>query len=267
MYRRIGALVAAVIVLIPAAAAIEINVSVRGKIGGYVEYFDMDDPVESVQKFSVQWYNSESASCRSRMEFRIYEYGSEGYETVWSGSKNMFPGSSDSFEAYWLPEREGNYSVKMVIRHCHDLVETGLMNFSVRSVPRPEESIDISAENVPGRKIRVTLFSESYSGKVVVIPDDYPIGWIFAGKSVDMEPGKKTVLEMDYEPSVWSEELVSLHAVSADGSRSSEKFELVLKEDLYFWEEHGLTLFALVLTATALSLGLNFYLLLRKRSA
>lgn len=263
MVRRL-AIAVAFILLVPTASALEINVNVKGKLGGYVEYFEMENPVDSVQKFTVQWYNSESVSCESRMEFRIYEEGNEAYETVWSGSRDMFPGSSDHFEAYWLPGKAGNYSVKMIIHHCQDYFESELMNFSVESVVSAQETIGIYAENIPGRKIRIELSSESDIGDVAVIPSGYPIGWIFNGENIELAEGK-TVLEMEYDPSIWREEKVDLQAVSLDGKYSSGKIAFVLKEEKYLWEEHGYSLFLVALFLLILSVAQNLYLVRKHR--
>ncbi len=249
----------AFILLVPTASALEINVNVKGKLGGYVEYFEMENPVDSVQKFTVQWYNSESVSCESRMEFRIYEEGGETYETVWSGSREMFPGSSDHFEAYWLPGKTGNYSVKLVIHHCQDYFESEMIEFSVESLASLQEAIAISAENIPGSRIRIELSSESDIGNVAVIPSGYPMGWVFSGENVELAGGK-AVLEMEYDPSIWREEKVDLQAVSLDGKYSSGKIEFALEEEKYFWEKHGYTLFLIVLSLLVLSVALNLYL-------
>ena len=125
--------------------------------------------------------------------------------------------------------------------------------------------MEISAENLPDRKIRVVLTSESYAGKVVIIPSDYPMGWVFSGKAVEMEPGKEAVVELEYEPSVWTDEHVTLQALSADGRQSSGKIAFALEEEKYFWEEHGYYLFVLVSVVMSISLALNFYLIFRKK--
>jgi hypothetical protein len=254
------------IIMIPTAAALQIDVEVSGKIGGYIEYFEMEEAVDGVQTFSVQWYNTESANCRTWMEFEIYENG-KVIDTVWSEGKDMTSGVSRDFEAYWTPTQIGDYSAKIAVHHCNEIIESELMNFSVTSVPDPESIIEIEAENLPDKKIRVILKSNKEINNVIVVPEKYPLGWIFSAKKIEkLEPGKNEVV-MEYIPSVWSEEKIKLQAMSLDGKYSSEKINFALEEKKYFWDEHGYTIFLFFLIMLILSLTGNFYLFLKKRKS
>ncbi len=252
------------ILLLPSLAlAPRIDVVIKGNIGGSVEYFEMESEVNSVQEFLLQWYNSESVSCKSRMEFEIYS--GEYVESVWSESRDMLPGVSDSFRAYWVPAEPGNYSVKIVVHHCQDEIESGMMNFSVNSVPEPEESINMRMENEPGRKIKVYLESEKDLENVLVVPSDYPMGWIFSGVKTDLKDGEEKALEMGYEASVWREELVTLQALTSNGLYSSEKTRFLLKEEISFWDAHGVGMLVLATALLAFSLALNVFLFLKQK--
>lgn len=254
------------ILLVPSmASAMRIDVNVKGKIGGYIEYFEMEKEVDSLQEFSLQWYNTESVSCESRMEFKIYREN-ESFVSVWSQGKKMLAGVSDHFEAYWLPAERGNYSVKIVIHHCHEFIESGLMNFSVGKVAEPEEVIDMGIRNLPERKIEITLKPERDLENVVIVPTNYPQGWVFnAEKTGKISAGEEFKKVIEYVPSVWIEETVSLQAVSSDGTYSSEKTEFRLKEVKYFWDEHGYNLFLLVLLVLVLSVSANFRFFFKNR--
>lgn len=248
------------IFLIPVAHAVEVKVKVRGNIGGYIEYFQMEKEVDSVQKFLVQWYNSESVSCLSRMEYRIEKNG-ETIDRVWSDEKEMRAGVSRHFEAYWLPGEEGNYSTTLIIHHCHDTIESEPFNFSVESLKVPEETIKIKAENLPERKIEITLKSESDLEKVLVIPTNYPGGWIFNGEELaSLKAGKETKIVMEYEPSVWMEETLNLQAIGLDGEHSSQEINFKLEEKKYFWDEYGYIIFLGVLSLLVLSFTFNIFL-------
>ncbi len=244
-----------------------IEVNVKGKIGGNIEYFEMNETTDSLQKFVVQWYNSESANCRSRIEFKIYEnsYNDSAYiKSIWSEVRDMTPGMSNSFEAYWIPQNKGNYSVKIIVHHCYEIIESDAMNFSVKSLPNREEIIDIEAENVPGRKIRVSLKSDIDMENVIIVPTDYPLGWIFNGERIDkVEAGETITKELEYEPSIWSSENINIQAVSLDGKYSSEKINFALKEEKYFWDEYGYIVLFLITALLVASVIINLYLFSR----
>jgi len=255
------------IFLIPLVNAVELKVKVKGNIGGYIEYFQLEKEVDSVQKFLVQWYNSESVSCLSRMEYRIEKNG-EFVDVVWSDEKEMAAGISRHFEAYWPPEEKGNYSATLVIHHCHNTIKSEPFNFSVVSVGEPKEKIEIKVINIPERKIEVTLKSESDLNNVLVVPTNYPLGWIFNGEKLEsLKAGEETKVVMEYEPSIWMEETVNLQAVSLDGEHSSEEIEFNLVEKEYFWDEHGYSLFLVVLSLLCLSLFTNILLARKIRRA
>lgn len=253
------------ILLIPSlVVGPKIEVNVKGEIGGYVEYFEMEKSVKSVQKFLLQWYNSESISCMSRMEFEIYD--SENYITsVWSGGKEMLPGVSRHFDAYWLPQKEGNYSVNIVIHHCQDIIESDPINFSVESVPTAEKILIIEAKNLPEKKIEVKIKSNRDLKNVIIIPSDYPPGWLFNGENIEnVKGGEEIIKVLDYEPSVWSEERLNIQAFSFDGKYSSEKIDFFLKEEKYFWDKYSYGIFFITLILLILSLTANLYLFLKK---
>jgi len=262
--KKTGLILLCVFLIPSVASAIEIEVHVKSEIGGNIEYFEMNESVDSVQAFRLQWYNSESVSCLSRIEFKIYE---NGYvESAWSEPKKMHPGISEYFEAYWIPPHEGNYLVIIAIHHCQNIIESNMINFTVGSVPKPEETISIEAKNLPEKKIQVRLKAERDIKNVAVVPSSYPPGWVFNSKNVgDVKAGEEKIIELEYEPSVWSEESVNLQAISLDGRYSSEKIDFALKEERYFWDEYGYVLFLSVSVALAISLTLNFYLCFKRK--
>ena len=248
-----------------------IEVNVKGKIGGNIEYFEMNETTDSLQKFVIQWYNSESANCRSRIEFKIYEnsYNESVYiKSVWSEERDMTSGMSNSFEAYWVPPNEGNYSVKINVHHCYEIIESDAMNFSVESLPKREEIIDIEAENIPGRKIQVKLKSDRDMENIVIVPTGYPLGWVFNGKRIEkIKAGETMVRELDYEPSVWNEENINIQAVSLDGKYSSEKIDFALKEEKYFWDEYGYIILFLITLSLVASVIINLHLFSRYKGS
>ena len=258
MNKKIFAILFCILLLPGPVLALKIEVNVKGKIGGHIEYFEMEKKVDSVQNFLVQWYNTESVSCVSRIEFKVE--GKNYSESVWSEAKDMLPGISDYFEGYWIPPQKGNYTVKIIVHHCHQVIESDPINFSVYSLPQPKKTIEIEAKNLPGRKIQIRLKSEKDLKNVVVIPSNYPIGWIFNGRKIENLKAGETTIELDYEPSVWREEPVSFQAISLDGSYASNKTILILKEEKTFWEMHGYNLFLLAVLLLILSIVFNIYL-------
>ena len=254
-----------IILLIPQAMAVRVEIIVDGNIGGNVEYFEMDENVEGVQEFVLQWYNSQSISCSSIAEFDIYKEG-ELAGTTWSEKKVMMSGVSDSFYSYWIPDETGNYSLRIRIHHCHEIIETELMNFTVSSVPVPEEKIQIETKNMPDGLVQVKVLSPEDLKDVAVVPEDYPIGWIMSGKKIDLEAGREKTIFIEYEPPVWIKEDANIMAISLDGKTSSPKDRVVLEKKQSFMEEHGLIVMAALIILLVLSTVTNILILLKRRN-
>jgi len=239
------------------ASSLKIDVEIKSKLGGMVEYFDMKKVLNSdIQEFKIQWYNSQSISCKTRIEFKIYK-NDEYLESVWSEEKITYPGESEYFYSYWLPISEGNFSVRPIVHHCNEVIEGKLINFSVLSLPKPQESIGITAKNLPKGEIEVKIKSNETLKNVVIIPKNYPLGWIFTSKKIEkLEGEEKTILT--YKPSVWSKETVTLQAISVDGKYSSKEISITVKKEESFLEKYGYYILIVIIILLSIS---NLYLL------
>jgi hypothetical protein len=75
----------------------------------------------------------------------------------------------------------------------------------------------------------IKLGIDSDADKVILIPCEYPTGWIFEQAVTD---DKEAVI--NYEPSLWVPRTVSLYAVSSDGRYYGKKTVMLdVKKDPY----------------------------------
>ncbi len=250
------------VLLIPSfSVAPKIDVNITGLIGGDIEYFGFEE-MGPVKKFSIQWYNTKSVNCMSRMELKINKEG-KYKESLWSKEKKMFSGSSDHFEIFWMPEEKGNYTAQLFVHHCNGIMESQKVNFTVNSLMKTKEKIKLEAKNLPENKIEVKLESNETVEKIILIPTDYPLGWIFSGEEIKEIKNEKEIKKIiEYEPSVWSSETITIQAISPEGY-SSKKVNLTLKKEEYLWDKYGFVLFLIAFSILVLSLLSNM-LLLRK---
>ncbi|MCD6367656.1 MAG: hypothetical protein J7L45_01065 [Candidatus Aenigmarchaeota archaeon] len=247
----------------PIAHSLKINVNIHGKLGGDLEYMDLKKVVNStLQDFKVQWYNSGSVSCKVRMEFQIYKDG-KYLESLWSKEKIMNPGISEFFETYWLPTEVGNYSVKLVVHHCYEVLPGKMVNFTVISTPKPKKMLKIRAKNLPDGKIKIDVESNTSLSDVVIIPKDVPLGWIFTDAKISkVENGPETTY-IEYEPSVWKKEYVTLQAFTSDGKYSSEEIDVEVKKEKTLWEKYGT---GILFVLFAFLIATNLYLFSKTKS-
>mgnify|MGYP006312183179 FL=1 len=123
----------------------------------------------------------------------------------------------------------------------------------------------METENLPGHKIKVTLSSDEDLKDVVIVPEKYPVGWVFAGKKTNLKAGEEKIEIVEYEPSVWRNERVRLRAVTLDGTSWGEE-SLVLKDKKTFSEEYGTIVTISVTILLFVSLVLNLVLARKYRN-
>ena len=174
--------------------------------------------------FIPEFYNKGSVAYKTRIRLDIYRNKSLIF-TGWSSERIFAPGNKKSFKLYWFAPENGNYTVKPYIYFANNI--------------QKEEDINVSINN---SAVRTDLFSidniEIFYKKIFlqtnakfIIPYSYPQGWIF--ESAESEGGK---IVLGYEPTVWSENQITVFAVSDDGKMYTEKnIELTRRTDwLYF---------------------------------
>ncbi|MDY6774140.1 MAG: hypothetical protein SVS85_02970, partial [Candidatus Nanohaloarchaea archaeon] len=241
------------LVLISAfAAGIPVKVEVEGEVGGTVSYLEMNKNVTGLQHFTVQWYNSKSVNCKSRMEFHIT--GENVSESAWTRRRTMEAGMSSVFETYWRPPHDGRYNVSLRIHHCYDILEKDLPGFTADLPNNASRELSLEAENLPGGKVRVSVGSNR-SMEAVVVPVETPKGWVFDSSSaLNTGPEGQETATIQYDPSVWSEKTAIFRAVSVDGRYVSEPVTVTVKKESRFWKKHGEKVYITIILALFLSL-------------
>jgi hypothetical protein len=74
---------------------------------------------------------------------------------------------------------------------------------------------------------------------VVIIPSNYPQGWIFTQKRVN-ELKNEEIIELEYEPTIWKPTEVVIHAFTEDGEQYASKSFFMERQTIdltgYFFE-------------------------------
>jgi hypothetical protein len=252
------------ILFMSTASALMINVTVAGEIGGHVDYIEMKEALDGeVQHFMLNWYNTKSVGCDTRMRIDMHDVDGKYVDTAWSDSAVLEPGEQLDFHIYWYPKKEGHYNPALKIYTCQEVITQEIAGFDVLSLPSPENTITMEAENTDDG-IKLTLTSDSDIDNVVVVPTKYPFGWVFESTHVDfLKAGESRIVFMEYAPSRWKEEKVTLRAVSVSGRQASEPVEVEVKEERSFFDA---VLFPVIIAALVLSILLNLYLLYERAS-
>lgn len=202
--------------LASSAAALRINTEIKGVVTGYIDYLDYENFTSGPQEFVVNYVNSGSVGCRVRFEFDIMRGNATVY-TAWTKESPLDAGGADVFRSFFLPRESGDYTAKVRIHSCNMVEDGPEFNFTAyapagKSLNPFNFTVDNDMEFV-----RIKVESEMDFEKVVVIPENYPIGWIVEPVVFNVTGGGVREVFVRYRPQIWHPERMSFVVVSGDG--------------------------------------------------
>ena len=145
------------------------------------------------------------------------------------------PGDRKNFEIYWYTDSVGNFTANLRAYFADEVLEK---NFSIKkNVSTIAKSVfEIKDFRTYSRFIIFDVVANRSVKDVVVIPSNFPPGWIFSQEKISSikKDCRKTVI-IHYESSVWTPENVKLEIASDEGKFYTEKvFELKKESGIRF---------------------------------
>ncbi len=208
MALRLTAGLIALLLILPCAGALRMEVSVRESIQGHPAAFSLTNG--PYQEFFIRWENIGSVNCMVRPRIDIYEAARNGslgrlVHTAWGWEEPVMAGAWAEWRLFTaLPE--GEYAALLRTYFCHELFEEEPYLFTAPGYSEPGGiSLEVT-ETGPGF---VTI---SLSEEAALVPNEYPSGWTFiSGKAQEGETS------ISYEAVGETPASVSLLAVAEDG--------------------------------------------------
>lgn len=223
MNKKIIALSVFLLLMVSSAVAIlRVNVYVSSSIDGRIPYFNIPAEVNNTpQSFLVVWENTGSVGCRFRLRADIYEIINSTKRqiyTSWSEEIPIEPGAQENLVAYWYPKSPGNFTVHTFIYYCNSIEDGPTGNFTVlKSNITTRAPFDVKTESTESY-VEFRFNSREDINDLVIIPREYPLGWIFDSKRMGgIEKGREKIVRVNYEASIWKERNVSFDIVTLDG--------------------------------------------------
>jgi len=211
-----------------------IKVNIRDKLESEITTIKYNSLLESGEPFKVNFelFNSGSIGYRVRIRLNIMN-DTEIYYTGWSEEKPLWPGNSGNFELYWYPMNlTGNLEAKLLVYYANEIEELKSIDFKISSTSNPEKDIDITDLKTYEDRVIVTLKTDQELEDVIIIPSDYPYGWIFEQSKIDLiNAGKEKKVELKYEPTIWKETETMIHVFTEDGKHYNSKSFLMEREE------------------------------------
>jgi hypothetical protein len=189
------------------AQEITVKVDVDKVISGKITH--MNITTYPFVKIESIWENIGSVGCNVRI--RIDVNGT----TSWSEEKGIWPGGASHFENLVYLDK-GDYSARVRVYYCNEIEEYQNVTFSVDKTPERTGKVKIIDVKADKEDLYIKLELNQTAKEIIVIPVEYPTGWIFEYGSADIENNKGEV-SIRYKPTIWKETNVTLSVFTSDG--------------------------------------------------
>ena len=244
-----------------------IFISVSGKIQGSVDYLNYSSEIyRAPQVISMNIENTGSAGCAVKVRADFHK-DSRHLKTTWSEIEALEPGGHFLFHNYWMPDHEGNITANITIYQCYETFEREPISFYVSNstIDKTHNLQVIEAENTKS-EINLTIVSNKTLEDVLVIPANYPLGWLIEPVKIDkIEKEEEKTITVQYVPSTWHAETILFDIITEDG-REYTTHSVQLKEEEHKKELISKNTIILMLLAVILLLSIEILRLRKKRN-
>jgi hypothetical protein len=151
------------------------------------------------------------------------------------------PGDRKNFEIYWYTNSTGNFSARVRAYFGNEILERKF-SLEKKNSFSPEDVFEIKNLRTYDDFIVFDIKAKRNAKDVVILPSDFPLGWVFEQKKIDfLKEGEEKTVAIDYHPTVWSEGKLNLIVASDEGRyKTEERFEMK-KEVGILWLIYYLT--------------------------
>lgn len=216
-------------------SAQEVRVGVVEVIDGRITAVSYDSNVEGVFKVTLEFFNVGSVGYGSRARLDVYN-GTRLLFTGWSQEKSLNPGERKIFTIYWYPRLKGEFTGRIRVYYGNEIKNFDGMKILVKDVTLPKQAVEIMKVNTFEDEIEILVRSNETLSDVILIPSNYPLGWMFEQKRLEkLEKDRIKKVTIEYEPSLWMPRSVTLNFVTEDGSYFTSK-SVQLKKESGFME-------------------------------
>ncbi len=163
----------------------------------------------------------------------IFDQESNWIFTAWTQEVDFYPGTDKILSIYYYPLNiTGNFNGRLRVYYGNEILEDFSIRFRVESPIRPKEIVNISNIKVYDNVIVMDIKSNKNLTNVLIVPSNYPLGWIFEQKKIhELKANEIERISIDYEPTLWiPERNVSFYIVTEDGKYFGSKTFTLEKE-------------------------------------
>lgn len=205
-----------------------IEVNVNEEIKGNVIRESKNISFNAV-KFSIEFANTGSIAYDARVRIFVYKDGNLIFNG-WSKKEDFMAGDIKNFNVYWCTNSSGKYESKLRMYIGNEIIENEKSEFQVETLSS-EDSFEITSFRTYDDHVIFDIKSKNDAKNVIIVPSNYPLGWIFEQKTIDfMKKDSIKTVSINYYPTVWESKSLKLIITSNSGKYYSEK-TLEMKKD------------------------------------
>lgn len=202
---------------------VNINEEIKGKI-----IYESPNVSKNVVSFQTEFNNIGSTAYTARARVFIYN-NSKLIFNGWSNEEKLMPGDKKAFKIYWSGQ-PGNYEYKLRFYFGNEIIESNKTEIKINEILEQEDIFEVKNFRTYENYIVFDLLSKKDVKNVIIIPYNYPLGWIFEQKKLESVNYLKTV-KINFYPTIWKPTKITLAILTEDGKYFSEKTLEMKKEE------------------------------------
>lgn len=216
-------LIVLMLLLLPIVLSTVIDVSVKDFINAEIVGLKQETYGKAI-KIDFEAFNSGSVGCKSI--FRIDVLQDKYSSSVWSDKIIFQPGDRKNMEFYFFPQNKtGNFTAKIMYYCANEIKEIKEFNIKNENYIYGQPSIEIISPRIFEDKI-VFYVKTNSTGEFVVIPSNYPRGWIIQQKKIYIKSNRPKYVELNYDKDIWKIGNVNLVIVGKNGEYGIKDIEI-----------------------------------------
>lgn len=167
---------------------------------------------------SFEIFNSGSVGSKTRIRLDILENNKIIF-TGWSNEVELQPGSRKYLEIYWYPfNKTGQFTGRLRAYIANEIQELKTIKINVKDFVSVEKNIEIISPKIYSDRITFLVKSDKDLENLMLIPSNYPRGWIIEQKRLNKIKGKVlNYVELEYYPSIWKQDTITIFVLTGDG--------------------------------------------------
>lgn len=211
------------VIILSAAQAADINVNIEETLSAKVT--SIQHGSSDLVNFSVELYNTGGFPYIARPRIDVVQPGGEVF-TAWGQERAMQPGSRSVFDMFWFADAAGKFPATLRYYFGGELQST---DFVVEKADSgyPQSAFSVRDFRTYDGYVVFDVASSVDARGVVVMPQRYPVGWVFEQRSIDrVSPSSPRTVVLPYSGAYFPADVDLLVASDSGNYATSSRLRM-----------------------------------------